>query len=206
MPEQTNSLHPLTPTAERPFTTTTEKYNTEYASGKVTKSNFPYHEVQSLPGYSERRTLGLSASDVTKELAKHLTDYSEIHGCPLQYPQREIARYFWWQASRGMLEWSEVIDVVRANRKRDGHRQIAHYFGYYELMEAKGSAKHKKLIKLIRYITQEGVCAGCQMEFQFSALTLDRIKPGASHGKYELTNVQLMCKSCNNEKGANYNG
>ena len=54
-----------TPSAEQPFATTAEKYDTESASGKVTGSNFPYREVQRLPGYSERRKPGLAAVDVT---------------------------------------------------------------------------------------------------------------------------------------------
>ena len=49
----------------RPFATTGEKYSTEYANGKVTGSNFPHYEIQSLPGYSERGTPSLSGSDVT---------------------------------------------------------------------------------------------------------------------------------------------
>ena len=42
--------------AERPFAITAEKYNAEYASGKVTGSKFPHHEVRRLPGYAERNT------------------------------------------------------------------------------------------------------------------------------------------------------
>ena len=201
----TATRHTQTPTAEEPFATTAEKYNTEYANGKVTGSNFRYHEVQGLSGYSERRTPGLSSSDVTKELAKHLAEYAEREGCPLQFQQPYVARYVWQQASRGMLAWDEVLNIVRANRKRDGHQQIAHHFGYCEVMGLKGSAKGLKIIKLIRYITQEGECAGCQTEFEFSNLTRDRIKPGASGGEYKLPNVQLMCQSCNNEKGDSHN-
>ena len=33
---------------QRPFATTGDKFNTEYAIGKVAGSNFPYHEVRSL--------------------------------------------------------------------------------------------------------------------------------------------------------------
>ena len=64
--------------------------------------------------------------------------------------------------------------------------------------------KGEKRIKLVRYISQEGACVGCRTEFQFSDLTLDRIKPGKAKGEYVLPNVQLMCRSCNNHKGANY--
>ena len=71
---------------QRPFITTAEKYNTEPASGKVTGSNFPYREVQSLPGYAERRTPSLSGSDVTKELVRYLAEHAEIKDCPLPYP------------------------------------------------------------------------------------------------------------------------
>ena len=58
-----------TEAAEQQFlATTAEKYNVEYASGKVTESSFPYHEVHSLPGYIKRNTPGLAAVDVTNVL------------------------------------------------------------------------------------------------------------------------------------------
>ena len=194
-----------TPSAEQPFATTAEKYDTESASGKVTGSNFPYREVQRLPGYSERRKPGLAAVDVTNQLASQLADYSDREGCPLRYQKRDVSKYLWMQASRGMVTWNEVLNVVRSNWKRDHHKQISHYFGYYEVVGPKGRARRKKLFKLIRYITQEGTCAGCQTEFQFSDLTLDRVKPGKLGGAYALPNVQLMCGCCNNVKGASYN-
>ena len=194
----------LTEAAERPFATTAEKYNAEYASGKVTGSIFPYHEVHSLPGYIKRDTPGLAAVDVTNELARHLVEYAERNGCKLPYQQREISHYLWIQANRGMLAWEEVFEVVRATTKRDRRRPIAHYFGYRPIMKKKGTARDKKLIKLIRYITQEGECAGCQTEFRFDDLTLDRIKPGKANGIYDLRNVQLMCHPCNQRKGASY--
>ena len=194
------------PTAEQPFTATAEKYEEEYASGKVTGSNFPYREVQRLPGYSERSTPGLSAVNVTNFLAEQLADYSKRSGCPLRFERRDVSKYLWMQASRHMLPWNDVLGVVRVNWKKDQHKQTSHYFGYREVVGANGKAKGKKLLKLIRYITQEGLCTGCQSEFHFSDLTLDRIKPGELGGAYELPNVQLMCGRCNNSKGASYNG
>ena len=186
------------------FSKTAEKYNVEYASGKVNGSNFPHHEVRSLPGYLERNTPGLSGSDVTKELARHLTEYAESHGVPLLIGQRDTAMYLWAQASRDMLAWDEIFNVVRAAKKRDRHPRIAHYFGYGKIIGAKGTARERKLMKMIRYITQEGECAGCRPEFRFDDLTLDRIKPGKENGTYNLRNVQLMCQPCNNHKGDNY--
>ena len=189
----------------RPFATIGEKYSTEYANGKVTGSNFPHYEVQSLPGYSERGTPSLSGSGVTKELARYLAEYAERNNCLLPYPQREIAMYLWWQASRGMLDWDDILKVIRSTRKRDRQKPIAHYFGYRALIERSGSAKDKTLMKLVRYVTQEGECSGCLKEFRFDQLTLDRIMPGKVNGTYELSNVQLMCQPCNNRKGDSCN-
>ena len=185
----------------RPFATTGEKYSTEYANGKVTGSNFPHYEVQSLPGYSERGTPSLSGSDVTKELARYLAEYAERNNCPLPYPQRETAMYIWWQASRGMLDWDDILNAIRAKKKRDRHKPIAHYFGYLPIIEKKKSVRAKRFIKLIRYVAQEGECIGCRTEYQFDQLTLDRKIPGKANGTYELSNVQLMCQPCNNRKG-----
>ena len=105
-----------------------------------------------------------------------------------------------------MLTWDEILNVVRANKKRGRHQQTSHYFGYGELMEPRGTARSKKLMKLVQYIRQEGECAGCQKEFEFDNLTLDRVKPGKLGGTYELPNVQLMCQPCNNTKDASYSG
>ena len=191
---------------QQPFVTTAAKYNAEYASGKVTGSNFPYHEVQSLPGYAERRTPGLSGSDVTKELARYLAEYAEGKDCPLPYPQRDIAWYLWVQASRSMLAWDEILNAIRAKKKRDRHKPIAHYFGYRPIIEKKKSVRDKRIIKLIRYVAQEGECAGCRTEYRFEDLTVDRIRPGKAKGIYELSNAQLMCQPCNNNKGDRYGG
>ena len=196
--------YPSFPSDDRPFAKTIEKSNAEYANGKEIRSHFPYHEIRSLPGYTERETPGLAAVDVTNELARHLSAYAELKGCSLLYRQRDISQYLWVQASRRMLVWNEILSVVRAAQKRDPHKPVAHYFGYAEVIETNGTARDKKLIKLTRYVTQEGECAGCQTEFPFDHLTLDRIKPGKAEGDYQLANVQLMCEPCNNLKGASY--
>ena len=200
----TISNHHPASTTEQPFSLTAAKYNGDFDSGKIASSNFPYHKVQDQPGYSQRETPGLAAVDVTNELARHLIEYAERVGCPLLFQQRDISHYLWWQANRGMLAWEDILRVVRATRKRDRLQPIADYFGYYAMMEAKGAGKEKRLTKLVRYITQEGACSGCHVEYQFADLTLDRIKPGNAGGTYNLLNVQLMCQPCNNGKGSSY--
>ena len=187
-----DKIRPLSPISKRPFAATLEG------------SNFPYHEVRDLPGYAKRDTPALGATGVTSELARYLVEYAKRKGSPLPYQEQDISFYLWRQASRRMLPWEEILRVVRATRKRDRCQPIAHYFGYLQILGKKETTRVKKRIKLVRYIAQEGECAGCGEEFQFSDLTLDRIKPGKLHGEYVLSNVQLMCQRCNNAKKANY--
>ena len=183
---------------------TAERYNFECAHGEVKGSNFPYHEVQRLPGYSERDTPALSASNVTNELARYLTRIAKQEGCPIPCPQRDISYYLWRQASRRMLPWENILDIVRGAKSKGRRQPIAHYFGYRRVLGMDGTRRKKRIYKMVRYITQEGVCEGCRTEFQYGALTVDRVKPGHVQGKYILPNVQLMCRPCNERKGANY--
>ena len=192
--------------AEQPFAATSEKYNMEHASGKVTVSNFPYHENQSLPGYTERERPGLTASEVARDLARYLAEYADREGCPIPYQERDVAFYLWMQASRSKLEWATILAVVSANRKRDPWKMSARYFGHREVIEKNGRANKRDLIKLVQYVLQEGICSGCQVEFPYAELTLDRTKPGAKGGEYELSNVTVMCQPCNNAKKALYSG
>ena len=105
--------HLLTPTSKRPSATTAGRHNDEQASGNVEGSNFPHHEVRSLPGYSERDRPCLTAAGVTNELACCLAEYAKQKGSLLPYQQRDISHYLWLQASRRMLAWEVILRVVR---------------------------------------------------------------------------------------------
>ena len=190
------------PTPDRPFATTANKYNEESKSGKLTSTNFPYDEIQSLPGYKGRLTPGLSRSDVARELSRYLAEYAEKNGRPLRHSQRDITGYLFIQAERGMLKWGRILAVVRAARKQDQEKPIAHYFGYPEFIGTKGQARERILIKLVQYVNQEGQCSKCRKEFPFDDLTLDHVIPRSANGALELLNVQLMCQPCNGRKGA----
>ena len=194
------------PTPDRPFAATAKKYNEEYKSGKLNGTNFPYHEIQSLPGYRGRITPGLSRSDVTGELARYLIEYAAKKTDPLHHSRRDIAFYLWMQAERGMLTWDKILEIIRAARKQDQEKPIAHYLGYPELIETKGKANYDTLIKLVRYVSQEGQCSECSNEFPFDEITLDHVVPRSAKGPTELTNMQLMCKPCNGRKGPSYRG
>ena len=163
--------------------------------------------IRTLPGYTKRAGPGLTASDVAKDAARYLAEYADTEGCPMPYEGRDVGFYLWMQAGRKNLEWDTIVKLVSANRKRDPEKNSARYFGHREVIEEeKGRAEKRDLSRLVRYVVQEGVCSGCQVEFQYGDLTLDRTKPGAAGGEYELSNVTLMCQPCNNAKGSLYGG
>ena len=196
--------NPESPSWGRLFAAVAEKHNAESASGKLTVSRFPNEQIQNLPGYKERLTPRLSKSDVSRELARYIAEYAEKNGKPLRYSQCEIQCYLFIQAERDMLPWERILTVVRAGRKQDLEKPIAHYFGYRPFIETRGKAGKKTLIMLVCYIGQEGICTGCMKEFHFDEFTLDHIKPRSANGALELTNAQLMCQPCNNEKGSKH--
>ena len=195
-----DKTHLLPSPSDRPFALTEEKFSTGSACGEVKGSNFPYHEVQSLPGYSERNTSGLSASGVTSELARYVDNFAKEQGRQLPATQEHISRYLWMQASRSMLPWEEILRAVRVARRKGLCRPIAHHFGYSQLLEKPGTKKRGELLKWVWYIAQEGVCAICGTEFPYNSLTVDRIIRGREQGIYKWSNVQLLCGPCHNLK------
>ena len=51
------------------------------------------------------------------------------------------------------------------------------------------------------YKEQQGKCNGCGLKFVVRNLSVDHIKPFSKGGTERLTNLQLLCNSCNSMKG-----
>ena len=85
-----------------------------------------------------------------------------------------------------------ILKVVRACRKQDQEKPIAHYFGYKELIKSKGQARDRMLIKLVHYIEQAGNCSGCGEELHFDELTLDHIQPRSANGSVTRANQRAI--------------
>ncbi len=51
------------------------------------------------------------------------------------------------------------------------------------------------------YSKQRGYCNGCKRRFEARNLTVDHIKPSSRGGTERLTNLQLLCGTCNSVKG-----
>ena len=189
---------------DEPFAITKARYNAAHAAGKKLVSNFPYHELQSLLGYKERDTPGVSATNVLREIAHHLITYAARKDCPIPHSARDVSHYLYLQASLGSIEWKDILRVVRATTKRDPEQRISHHFGYREFIRQKGRAGKEDLIKLVCYIKQQGICSRCQKEFPYKELTWDHTKPSSRGGSDHLSNATVMCELCNHAKGDHY--
>lgn len=54
--------------------------------------------------------------------------------------------------------------------------------------------------KRILFERQNGICPKCSIKFDFSEMEADHIKPWSEGGKTDLSNGQMLCKSCNRKK------
>ena len=59
------------------------------------------------------------------------------------------------------------------------------------------TAKEKEAL----FSQQKGKCNGCEQKLPMRNLTVDHIKPFSQGGTERLTNLQLLCNSCNSIKG-----
>ena len=55
--------------------------------------------------------------------------------------------------------------------------------------------------KHVLYGEQEGLCAGCKGDFPFKLFEVDHVVPRSRGGTDHLSNLQLLCASCNRIKG-----
>ena len=60
---------------------------------------------------------------------------------------------------------------------------------------------HYRKNKHVLFGQQEGVCAGCRMDFPYKILEVDHMVPRSRGGGDHMENLQLLCPSCNRIKG-----
>ena len=66
---------------------------------------------------------------------------------------------------------------------------------------AERQARHDLDDQHYLYARQEGTCAGCHLPINYPNMSLDHIIPRSQGGTHDITNLQLLCFSCNAIKG-----
>lgn len=59
------------------------------------------------------------------------------------------------------------------------------------------TAKEKRAL----YTQQEGICNGCRQKMPMGGMAVDHIIPISKGGSDRLSNLQMLCTSCNSTKG-----
>ena len=73
------------------------------------------------------------------------------------------------------------------------------------MSKSRGRNSHQKRELKHQLISKRGyLCRLCNKSFSFDCLTLDHIIPLTHNGSWDITNLQLACYKCNQEKGDNY--
>ncbi len=58
--------------------------------------------------------------------------------------------------------------------------------------------------KITVYNQQKGICTVCKQHFKIDEMEGDHIKPWSKGGKTDISNLQMLCKHCNNIKSDKY--
>lgn len=106
------------------------------------------------------------------------------------------------KATPGFYTKSEIIEEVLRLRA-DG--MVTANSGIYEYILS-GDVRKLSLrkfdenIKMMKFNAQGGLCAHCGRKFKYEDLVTDHIVPWSRGGTSTLSNCQLLCASCNNNK------
>ncbi len=96
-------------------------------------------------------------------------------------------------------------DIISFMEKKTQSNTIPYELPYRLMKTVKiNRRKDKRIIKLILGYKQGEVCNRCNNIFPLNKLTMDHIIPDRSIS--QLTNLQLLCGPCNEEKGQNKPG
>ncbi len=96
-------------------------------------------------------------------------------------------------------EFEEEIEALIADDEVTNYKGI-----YYYLFDRKESHLNLRQfddkMKRKAYETQNGICPLCKNQFKFEEMEGDHIVPWSKGGKTEMSNLQMLCRTCNNTK------
>lgn len=115
------------------------------------------------------------------------------------------------------IEWGELYNRFGQENRYDANEfekeisqliaddEVTNYKGfYYYLFDRKEShlnlRQFDEKMKRKAYEAQNGICPLCKNHFKFEEMKGDHIVPWSKGGKTEMTNLQMLCRLCNNTK------
>lgn len=102
-------------------------------------------------------------------------------------------------------KYCDIDDLAVEIDKRYGRLLNAKELPFYQLDNWVHINNNKKIQRQVMLAYKQGlVCNRCDSIFpSLDELEIDHIRPKKKGGKEELTNLQLLCRACNRDKGDN---
>ena len=142
---------------------------------------------------------------------KTIFDIEVKEGKPIKHYRKEMLGIAWGELynkyHNNSYDSEELESEVKALMEDE---EVTDKKGIYEyLLSGKDESLAKKLSKRtfsttdkrIAYERQNGICAKCGEHHEFEEMEGDHIIPWWRGGKTILSNLQMICKKCNNGKG-----
>ena len=171
-----------------------------------TMSSREYPKINELPGYRQRNVPSYSLSSLTGELSRLLAEYGKEVGADID--PGDLSQFLFTKCNNGFVDTNNLRrdcdELVKSRESRDDH--TPQYFGReYVLSKAKRCKFYDlhdlRKNKYLLYYIQMGSCVHCKKKLTFDEITIDHKRPKSRGGGDEYSNLQLMCGSCNVEKG-----
>lgn len=125
--------------------------------------------------------------NLTKVRGCELTNNKGTKSCGCL--QREIAR-----------EWAKIHKTIHGQSKTKSYRSLQDGKRRLKIKNSTGTFNEQQIKAL--YKVQKGRCAECRVSIAYEKIHRDHIMPLALNGTNHISNIQLLCPSCNLRKGA----
>lgn len=141
------------------------------------------------------------AANSDKVKARHRANADRIKACMAEYREKNAARIAASKVAYIEANREKVAEFRRAYRVANPDKCVAWRASRRARKLAAGGTFGAKDIAEMR-AAQKGKCAICRTRLQAGATQVDHIKPLSRGGSNGRENLQLLCRPCNQSKGA----